>query len=168
MAATGTNVRSWRRCHFSLKLTFKLFHKYEIKLEGPDGLPPPLPFAGMTCYLPASERGIEEWNYQKMSHWGKWLMSDEWTGDFLYRNLERVTARWTAVPSADYSHSRTVTRSKAVTFSRSCTENKSRLSPRYMEAFPREEGHVFCGWSHSSSCPISYMHHKKSITWSHI
>lgn len=57
MAATGTNVRSWGRCRFSLKVTFKLFHKYEIKLEGPDGLPPPPPFAGMTCYLPASEKG---------------------------------------------------------------------------------------------------------------
>lgn len=55
MAATGTNVRSWGRCRFSLKVTFKLFHKYEIKLEGPDGLPPPPPFAGMTRYLPASE-----------------------------------------------------------------------------------------------------------------
>lgn len=83
---------------FSLKMTFKLFHKYEIKLEGPDGLPPPLPFAGMTWYLPASERGTEEWNFPMMSHWGKWLMSDEWAGDFVIQNQKRASVWWTGIP----------------------------------------------------------------------
>lgn len=40
VAATGINMRSLGRCRFSLKLTFKLFHKYEIKPKAQMGLHP--------------------------------------------------------------------------------------------------------------------------------
>lgn len=40
VAATGINMRSLGRCRFSLKLTFKLFHKYEIKPRAQMGLHP--------------------------------------------------------------------------------------------------------------------------------
>lgn len=40
VAARGINMKSLGRCRFSLKLTFKLFHKYEIKLRAQMGLHP--------------------------------------------------------------------------------------------------------------------------------
>lgn len=40
VAARGINMRSLGRCRFSLKLTFKLFHKYEIKPRAQMGLHP--------------------------------------------------------------------------------------------------------------------------------
>lgn len=40
VAATGINMRSLGRCRFSLKLTFKLFRKYEIKPRAQMGLHP--------------------------------------------------------------------------------------------------------------------------------
>lgn len=40
VAAMGINMRSLGRCHFSLKMTFKLFHKYEIKPRAQMGLHP--------------------------------------------------------------------------------------------------------------------------------
>lgn len=38
------------------------------------------------------------------------------------------------------------------------------LTHMYMEAFP-QRWCIYSGWSHSSSCSISYMQYKKSMTW---
>lgn len=53
VAATGINMRSLGRCRFSLKLTFKLFHKYEIKPRAQMGLHPLLLWLRAVVILPS-------------------------------------------------------------------------------------------------------------------
>lgn len=147
-AATGTNVRSWRRCRFSLKLTFKLFHKYEIKLEGPDGLPPPLPFAGMTCYLPASEGGLRDetfrrWVTEENDGWGM----NELVNFSIQRSGENHCTQQSVIPRMYSSHSQTMTRSMVGTFSR-CVFSAQRTSSAYPRGTWRhfQEEMVTCLW----------------------
>lgn len=66
-------------------------------------------------YQPQKRGGGKEWNFGMMSHWGKWLMSDEWTGKFPVQ--ESGVSGWqTVISSTNWSHNQTVARCRLKVF----------------------------------------------------